>query len=285
MAPASLRQYTGAWERSIAPQWADVQADGVRPIAVQTWLDGLRKGAANISVIVMRQTLDYAVRYELLDSNPMDVRYHMPSPSTTRRRDDGIWSLDELATISGAMMGSWIEAAYILCAYGSCRVGESLAVRAEDVGRREVDGVTLAVVRVHSQVTDAHGLTETLKTPQSARSVVIPGEHAERIFELAKASESGWLTDNGIGGYPWPSVVRKEWERVMASDELPPWHPFKQLRASWETYMRWSLHLAPWLTEKMMGHVGEGVTGRHYDKPDEDLFCETVARAWSVRPY
>lgn len=38
------------------------------------------------------------------------------------------------------------------------------------------------------------------------------------------------------------------------------------------------------ILEKMMGHVGDGTTGRHYLRLTEDLIKKEVARAFTERP-
>ena len=42
--------------------------------------------------------------------------------------------------------------------------------------------------------------------------------------------------------------------------------------------------ISPEILEKMMGHVGDGTTGRHYLRPDEGLIAAEVARAFGERP-
>lgn len=42
---------------------------------------------------------------------------------------------------------------------------------------------------------------------------------------------------------------------------------------------------SPWITKKLMDHVGEGVTGQHYDRPDWELFADSVAEAYSKHPF
>ena len=62
-------------------------------------------------------------------------------------------------------------------------------------------------------------------------------------------------------------------------------HIFQNLRNSWQTNCRWTLGMPPWLVEPLMGHVGAGVTGQHYDRPQVLMFAETVARAYAEHPY
>jgi len=276
-------QYACMWRRHIAPKWESVQVTDVHPLAVQEWLDGMRSSSANASVHIFRQTMDYAVRYELVTSNPLSLRYRMPSPSTSRSLDSGVWTLDELCEIATRLHGEWLEAAFILSAFGSCRVGESLGPMASEVERTEVGGVTMAVVPIVRQVTNANVASDSLKNKWSRRSVVVPGAFGERLCELADASDGTWLTNDGCGRHARQDRLRMAWEGADLGDI--DWHPFRQTRPSWQTYMRWTLSVPPWLIERMMGHVGDGVTGRHYDRPESQQFCDAIAEAYTWHPF
>jgi hypothetical protein len=284
LAPASLMQYRSMWRRHIEPTWSGVRADEVHPLAVQQWVDGLAISAARASMPVFRCVMDYAVRYELTDSNPLAIRYSMPSPSTSATMDDGTWGLDELCAISDAICGQWFEAAFILGAFGGCRVGESLGIRSEDVRLVDVRGVPVAVCDLRRQVTHGNELTDTLKNRWSYRAVVVPGSRGERLCGLASHADGGWLTSDGCGSHASQHRLRESW-RSWWTDDLPERHDIRRLRPSWQTYMRWTLRVPPYLIERMMGHVGDGVTGVHYDRPEPEQFADAVARAYESHPF
>jgi hypothetical protein len=44
--------------------------------------------------------------------------------------------------------------------------------------------------------------------------------------------------------------------------------------------MRWTLGIPPYYIEVLMGHVGVGTTGHHYDKPSAEQMAKIVAKAW-----
>lgn len=274
----TLMQYRSAWNAHVSPRWADTPVDQVRPLAVQQWISTLGASAARMSVQVMRLVLDYAVRYEMIAANPMNAKYVMPSKSTVTTRDDDVWTFAQLGEIWRAVHGQWFEASFLLMAFGGCRVGEAVAVRAGDVS--EMDGC--AVVAIERQATQDGMVSERLKNRWSRRSVVVPGRAGKRLLELADVAED-WLTPDGIGGCAPRWRVAGAWEQLRG--EVEPWHPIKNLRNSWQTNMRWSLRLPPWILEPLMGHVGEGVTGRHYDKPNVEQFVSVVARAYQECPY
>lgn len=280
----TLKSYRSAYRTHIKPRWGDVPCDEVRALGVQQWIsDGKTYVQAKSACKVLSIIMDYAMRYDVVGSNVMRTRYVMPSKATVSKHDKGVWSLGQLGKLWEVVYGKPYEAAFILAAFGSCRVGESLAVTVQDVERREVDGVTLAVVTIDKQV-DKRGtqVVRSTKTDTSTRRIVVAGRAAMRLFEIADAAECQWLTNNGVGKCMPQLSLYKLWNRDIPSDMH---HPFRNLRTSWQTWMRWEMHLPPWIVEPLMGHKGTDVTAQHYDRPQVDVFCETVARAYAEHPY
>ncbi len=280
LAPLTKRAHETAWRLHVAPRWADVQCDAVRPLHVQQWISGLGYSQAQTSCSTLSRVMDYAVRYELTDHNPMREHYLMPSKSTVAKADKGVWSLSELGPLWASVRGTWWEPAFILAAFGGCRLGESMAPLARDVERREVDGVTLAVVRISGQVAASGTEVVPPKTVSSVRPVVIAGRPAERLCAIAESLPPMCpLTNDGMGAHQRQSRLKQEWrERRMA-------HPFRNLRNSWQTWMRWELKVEPHFIEAMMGHKLPGVTGTHYDRPTADMFADVVAHAFLAHPF
>ena len=274
----TLQQYLSGWRRHVAPRWEDVQCDAVRPLDVQQWLSTLSSNQARGSLDVMRPLMDYAVRYGFLASNPMRERYVMPSRSSARTMDRAVWTLAELGEVWRSVRGQWFEAAFLLAAFGGLRVGESLGVRSEDVA--ECEGC--ALVDVRRQVTNrAAGVTERLKNRQSRRTIAVPGRAGVALLRIAGSCD-GYLSGDGIGGNSSQDRLSRSW-----ADAVPPelFHPFRNLRNSWETNARWSLGLDSWSIEVMLGHSAPGVTGRYYDRPQPEMIAAAVADAYMSHPF
>ena len=280
LAARSLEQYRSGWSRHVAPTWADVPLDAVRPLAVQQWISRLTYSQAQIGTKVLSAIMDHAVRYEVVDHNPMREKYLMPSKSTVDSRDKGVWTLAELADAWRSLDGHWVEPAFLLAGYGGCRVGEALGVRAGDVELREVDGVPVALADVQRQV-DRHGaVSDVLKTADSRRVAVVAGKAALRVAELASALPAGWfLTHDGMGGPQAQARLTRAWTALGMA------HPFRNLRNSWQTWMRWEAGLPPYFIEPLMGHKVAGVTGQHYDRPTPEVLAAAVASAYRERPW
>lgn len=285
LAPASLEQYRSTWRRHVRDRWADVPADQVTPLEVQRWLLGMPRAAAVAALPRLRRALDYAVLYGYLDANPCAARYMMPARSTSARRDDGTWDEAGLGDVWHACWGSWVEPAVILMGFGGCRVGESLAVRAESVSLvKGGSGVPIALVGISGQV-DSHGrLASRTKTPESARTCAVPGAPARRLAALAAATGSGLMVEDGTGRNAGQQQARECFTRLLADAGVDA-HPMKQLRKSWQTIARWRLMLEPIYTEPMMGHRLPGTTGHYYDRPDGAVFASVLGEAYARRPF
>lgn len=144
---------------------------------------------------------------------------------------------------------------------------------------RDVGGVPVCMVRIDRQVPSVGAaVKDTLKNPQSHRTIAIPGRAGLRVADLA-ASCATWLGGDGLGG---PSTQRR---LMLAWKSAGMEHPFRNLRNSYETNMRWAQRLPPWIVEPLIGHAGKGVTAQFYDRPSADMFAEAVADAYRERPY
>lgn len=279
LAEGTYRQYCGAWRNAVAPMFATVPCDQVRPLRIQQWLDTLTHSQAVQAVKVLGKVMDAAVRYEVVAHNPMRERYVMPSRTTVEERDRGIWTLDELGTLWSRVNGEWYEPAFVLAAFGGLRLGESLGVVAGDVELRDVGGVPIALVRVERQMPQRGSVpTDRLKTPQSRRTAVIAGRAASQLALMARALPHDCpLSGDGFGGFSAQIRLTRAWDGMR--------HPFRNLRNSWQTWMRWEAHVEPWCVETLMGHTGLGVTAKYYDRPTPDVLAATVADAYRARPW
>ena len=299
----TMSAYRRAWVADVEPVWGGVPCDSVRPLHIQQWLLDLGLSQAKRALQLLTLVLDYAVRYELCDHNPTRERYVMPSKSTVATRDKGVWTLDELGGVWRAVRAAapWMEAAFLLAAFGGVRVSESVGPLAGEVERMDVDvalpagrleymdvdGIPLALVPILRQVTKEEGVTERLKTERSRRTVIVPGRAALALKSIAESTPADWpLTNDGAGAFVSRDRLNRSW-RLDVLPLLPEGqrHIFQNLRNSWQTNCRWTLGMPPWLVEPLMGHVGAGVTGQHYDRPQVLMFAETVARAYAEHPY
>ena len=233
----------------------------------------MTQGIAKTSLMLLRRILDKCVMLELLPANPASVTYRMPKQSN--KRDTAVYSLSELCEVLEALRGSVVYIPAILCGIGSCRVGESLGVRKENIMSYEYAGMTLAIIDIDTQVDNNGEVLDKLKTSQSKRPIVIPEPWSKDILSV----DTDWLADKGSGKPVSQPVVRHVW-RDLLKDNGFKCIPFRNLRNSWRTIMRWELGIDSDYVEKMMGHTGKGVGEIHYDRPQWKQFADVVGEAW-----
>lgn len=269
------------WRCHVEPRWGDVCVGDVKPLDIQEWLKGLTSTMAGEALATLRQILDFCVRYEIIERNPASGSFRMPK-RVDRSHSKDVYTLDEMVAALDAVRGTVAYIPAIMSGIGSCRVGESLGARVDlgEVRREEVGGMVVAVVDVVRQV-DANGRAmpdHQLKTSTSERPVIIP-----EPWSLDVLAEPGpWLCDRGIGEPVSQRVVAKNWKRALGDAGIEP-IPFRNLRNSWRTYMRWELGVAEDMLEAMMGHAGRNVGEMHYDRPRWEAFAGAVVRAWGGR--
>ena len=268
------------YNRFVGPRWGMVEMRSIRPVDVQLWLDTFEsRNTARDVISLCRQIVDLAVRRGIVDANPFAaVRYVKPRAS--RKSDHGVWSYSDLCAIADAIRGQWWEPAWLLSAFGGLRVGESLGVKADEVRALSVHGVPVVPVPVlrqaHSRRRD---VSDRLKTAQSRRVVPIAGPAAERLAQLAAERAGDWLTSDGTGVIVYRLTYVDAVRRFMRDSAFDD-HPVRNLRNSWETYMRWEWCMNPRFTEPVMGHAVDGTTGTYYDRPSDEQVAGVFADAY-----
>ena len=274
MAPRSHKVYVSSWEAHVSPAWGDILVTDIRPLGVQQWLSGMTASSAKRALGVLGQILSKCVLYEAVDHNVARESYRLPS-RTERTHDKTVYTLEETVAALDAVRGTVAYLPAVMCGVASCRPGEALGPMCSEVREVEVGGMTLAVVDLVRQVARSGEARKALKNPQSARPVVVP-----EPWSLDVLSQPGrWLCDRGDGTPSRQYKVNSEWSRALREAGIKP-IPFRNLRNSWRTYMRWELGVAEDMLESMMGHAGRNVGEVHYDRPRWEVYAQVVADAW-----
>lgn len=288
MSANARQQFDSTWRCHVAPKWTDVSLDAVRPADVEEWLLTKTRAVAMQCKTVLSRVMDRARFNEVTDNDPFSARLDLPSKGTTR--PSGAHTPDELREIWLALWGMPMEPAFLLMAFGSCRVGESLGVRALEVtyGLAE-NSVPVAVVPISRKVGENGSVDPDgdLKTRESVRSVVLCGPMAKRLRDVASglaAQGVEWLCDDGTGEPMGTHHFRDVFRRAVEGAGCR-WMSPQTLRRSWETVAHWTLHLEAEDRERMMGHKLPGVTGAHYDKPCTIDFVRAASRAYATHPF
>lgn len=281
LSKSSFVNFESHWKNHVGKKWGDVPIDKIRKDAIVDWLQGMTAGTARISRSLARQVLEFPVRYDVVQSNPFDVKVRMPTKARPHQKD--VYDLDTLLDVALAFRGSPLEAAVILAGLGSCRMGESLAVRGEDVFQVDAGGFRFAAAAICKQVPRMGGdVTDKLKNKWSYRSVLLPEAVGDRLLEIASAG--GWLCDDGTGSPLTYYAAKNLWTDGLASAGFK--HiPFRNLRNSWKTAMEHEVGVKHETIEKLMGHVSEGTSGKYYDRPRAEQLAESYAKAYANRRF
>ena len=278
MARSTYDNYMSRWRRHVGPRWGSVPVTDVKAMDVQEWLLTMTSTMASMSLMLMRQVLDLCQRYEVVSANVASQRYRMPRGSERTHSKD-VYNLREMIAALDAVRGTVAYVPAILCGLASCRVGESLGPRVDlgEVRPLEACGMTVAVVDIIRSVDrNGHpGEDHALKNSQSERPVIVPSPWSADVL----ASDGPWLTDRGDASPYSQTIVNRAWEDALREAGIEP-IPFRNLRNSWRTIMRWELGVDEDKVEAMMGHAGKNVGEVHYDRPREEVFAQTVAEAW-----
>lgn len=285
MSARTLGMYSATWS-TVRRKWGKVPIDRIRAADVQKWLLDLPKEMARTSLMLMRQVLDRAVMFEALDANKLRVRLELPT-SKRWTKDQCTHTLDQIAELASRMRGRREEAAFLICAYGGARVGESLGVKCEDVREVSVEDRRYVSVDIHRQMPE-HGHEPLpdgrMKNPQSYRTTIIPWDFGgARLVEIRGERETAgleWMSVTPDGLPVSLSRCRYGVDQALGNG----WGAMSRLRASWRTNAQYSWHAETELLEQLMGHLLPGVTPAHYLRPTfGDLlarFDATFAPTW-----
>lgn len=272
--------YTISWKNVVGPEWDGTPVDSIKPAAVQKWLLTLSVGNANHAVVILRKVLDFAVQYELAETNKFRLPYEMPVRKASVRRE-GTYDLAKAETVLARLHGTLVEAPYIIACFGSARTGESLGVRSSEVSLVESRGIKMAVlplVRRMEKSGDAPMPDGDMKTPQSVRTGVIPEPYGTLLYDIAQqriADGIEWMADRGDGLPLNTEAMKRLWEQAAGADAIP----FANLRNSWRTFAQYEWGVDEDTLEILMGHIIQTTTGRHYLRPTVEQLADAVAKA------
>lgn len=275
LAESTINVYGYNWNAYVKERWANVSIADIKPIEVQKWLDGLTFVQAQKALVIMQPLMDYPVRYEMIPTNPMRINYVMPSQEA--HSDKGIYTLAECQEMAQVIENHLLEPAYLFAAFGSCRTGEALGIDIADVTFETAEnGMFCAVALIKQQVNNAGQIIERTKNTASERYAIVPEPYSYRLKEICETKQSGLLTCDTFG-MPLTRVrMCRLWKDVCKHTNIG-YHPFKNLRNSWRTYTEWELDGEPEKLEKLMGHKGQSVTARHYNRPQKEMYVNFAA--------
>lgn len=261
------RMYRSSW-KPCEERWGGTAVGAPKPMEVQAWLDPMSKEQARSALRMMRKAAGFAAKFAGADAQWAGVDYDLPA-GAVRERKSGTYTWDEADALWLEVRGTPLEGAFLASMFGGLRVGEALAMSAQRLARVEVRGFRFCAVGVACQKGNRDGEVTgegELKNPQSVRTALVPGRYGDALLALGGASGSGWLSDRGEGIPMGHGSARAMWGRKRL--------PMQNLRPSWRTMAAYDWGLPDHVLEPLMGHKMQGVTGKHYLRPDTAQIAE-----------
>jgi integrase len=221
---AGYECYLDNW---ILPRWQDHKLNQVKPVAVEAWLDGIKRARGTRAKIrnIMSALFHHAMRYEWLDTNPIKL----VRQSAKRERTPDVLELVELQLLL-TKLELRERTLVLLDAATGLRVSELLALRWEDVDFKTLE------LRVTRSIW--HQVVGDCKTEASAKPVPLDSYMAEDLLRWQRMSPypmpSDWVfaspTMKGKQPY-WPDNLMKRYIRPVARRagirKQVGWHTFR----------------------------------------------------------
>ncbi len=214
-------------ENWVLPRWGEYKLDQVKPVAVEEWLDGIKRARGTRAKIrnLMSALFTHAMRYEWIDRNPIKL----VRQSAKRERIPDVLELAEIQLLLSKLAVRERTLA-LLDAGTGLRVSELLALRWRDI---DFDRLEISVTR-----SIWHQVVGDCKTEASAKPVPLDGYMAEdlqrwrRLSPFAMADDWVFASETKKGDQPlWPDNLMKRYIRPVARangiHKRIGWHTFR----------------------------------------------------------
>jgi integrase len=221
---AAYECYLRGW---IVPRWGDQRLDQVKPVAVEEWLDSIKRKKGTKAKIrnLMSAIFRHAMRYEWVDRNPIKL----VRQSAKREKVPDVLELPELQLLLSKL--SVRERTLVLLdAATGLRVSELLVLRWSDIDFKNLE------LRVTRSIW--HQVVGDCKTEASAKPVPMDSYMAEDLLrwrrQSAYAADDDYVfaSETMRGKQPyWPDNLMKRHIRPVAKangiNKNIGWHTFR----------------------------------------------------------
>lgn len=221
---AAYECYLNRW---ILPRWGDLRIDQVKSVAVEEWLDSIKRAKGTKAKIrnIMSAIFHHAMRYEWVDRNPIKL----VRQSAKREKVPEVLELFELQLLLSKLFVRERTLALLDAATG-LRVSELLALRWSDV---DFENLELNVTR-----SIWHQVVGNCKTEASAKPVPMDSYMAEDLLRWRRQSDYAsdddfvFASETMKGKQPyWPDNLMKRHIRPVARangiNKNIGWHTFR----------------------------------------------------------
>jgi integrase len=221
---AAYESYLNGW---IVPRWGDLRIDQVKSVAVEEWLDSIKRVKGTRAKIrnIMSAIFHHAMRYEWVDRNPIKL----VRQRAKREKVPEVLELFELQLLLSKLFVRERRLALLDAATG-LRVSELLALRWSDV---DFENLELNVTR-----SIWHQVVGNCKTEASAKPVPMDSYMAEDLLRWRRQSDYAsdddfvFASETMKGKQPyWPDNLMKRHIKPVARangiNKNIGWHTFR----------------------------------------------------------
>lgn len=219
----SLSAYQFAFNANIEQALGATKLSKITPFVLQDFFNNLAKKYANIGTYrnVLRQMFSYAVKMELMNSNPMlkvDIPKCKPAEHEVK---DNFYDKYELANFLQSVKDSFGLMKYTyfrLLAYTGLRRGESLALTWNDL---DIENKTISVNK--NDVYDSLNHKSVLVTPKTASSIRVLSIDNKTIKFLQQwhLEQTKWKMANGFRKPENEQLIFSNHENELTNPGMP----------------------------------------------------------------
>lgn len=270
LAESTVNGYEKVYRVDISPKFGDELLRDISARKIQSWLTPMTAGKARHAKAVLSAMLSRAFALELIDDNPAQRRFVMPTGKAKGQRSKDVFTLDEMMKVFEESKGEIWEAAFILAAFGGASREEAVSPMLDEIMFLDDWGIipiSRGVQRLYGEVK----INPRPKNRFRERDLIIPPPPSLRLKEIVKAGkERGdkWLTDDGTGYPLCPNMVADTYKRWFQYRELR-YVPFGNLRNSYGTVME-GLGIDGMMVSMMLGQSQPSTYYRHYFRPSTE---------------
>lgn len=267
LAPKTVESYESQWRNHIKCEFGDLMLNDIRPRLIQDWLLTMTYSVAQHAKVALSSIMSRAFALELVDDNPVHRRFQMPDKETSAKRNEDVYSHDELDEIAQACRGELWEMCFLLAAFGGGTRSEVCGIKLEEI--YETDGCAVAPIKrgVH-YVNNGVEIRNHGKNEYREEFIVVTPPHSERLLSLVnEAIKAGdvWACDDGFGDPMNPMTMAQNYQRWFSRQPFR-YIPFMNLRPSYATWMRDEGYSVDDV-QRLLRHSTDAMLKRVYDRP------------------
>ncbi|MCK6203978.1 tyrosine-type recombinase/integrase [Bacillus infantis] len=277
--PSTLYSYKRALKAQIMPEFEKKIVSNIKPIDVHNFYQKLLKNGLTTKYIsyvdgILKQILDKAVSFEIINSNPAKKTKR---PKVQKVKQES-WTVDQANTfLAAAKLTAKHYIAYYLALHTGMRIGEILGLKWSDIQNKQIH-----VQRTITLQEGRYTLGDP-KTYSSNRFIPISDETASALEEHKKNQKNNPLdlvVCTSKGNIMWPYTLRYQMKSLCEKLDLPLIR-FHDLRRT-HTSILMDLGVNPKVISERLGHSNVDITFNIYTDTYEKQHVEATKKIQEI---